>query len=72
MTNENEKEYICLQLSPFYVRCDEDYHCHVYVRGQKELVEVTKELTDEEKNILIEDLIYAISELVKGEGSESE
>lgn len=31
----NEEEYISLQLSPFYVRCDEDYHCHVYVRGQK-------------------------------------
>ena len=60
-----EKEYISLQLSPFYVRCDEDYHCHVYVREQKKLVEVTKELTDEQKNVLIEDLIYAISELVK-------
>lgn len=61
----DEKEYISLQLSPFYVRCDEDYHYHVYVRGQKELVEVTKELIDEQKNVLIEDLIYAISELIK-------
>ena len=62
---KEDKEIICLKYSPYYVRCDEDYHYHVYVRGQKELVEVTKELTDEQKNVLIEDLIYAISELLK-------
>lgn len=59
-----EKEYISLKYSPFLVSCDEDYNCHVYVRGQKE--EVTKELTDEQKNVLIDDLIFAISELLKG------
>ncbi len=61
-----EKEYISLKCSPFLVRCDEDYNSHVYVRNQKGFVEVTKELTDEQKNVLIDDLIFAISELLKG------
>ena len=55
---------ISLQGSRFLVSC-ENYESRVFINNGKEYKEVTKELSEEEKNELIDDLIYAISNLLK-------
>lgn len=55
---------ISLQGSRFLVSC-ENYESKVFIDNGTEYKEVTKELSEEEKNELIDDLIYAISNLLK-------
>lgn len=55
---------ISLKSSRFLVSC-EDYTSKVFITNGKEYKEITNELTEDDKNELIDDLIYAISDLVK-------
>ena len=55
---------ISLKSSRFLVSC-EDYTSKVFITNGKEYKEITNELTEGDKDELIDDLIYAISDLVK-------
>lgn len=58
---------ISLKGSRFLVSC-EDYSSKVFVNNGKEYKEVTNELSEDDKAELIDDLIYAISDLVVSVG----
>lgn len=62
---------ISLKGSMFYVSC-EDYSSKVFVYNGKEFEEVTSNLSEDEKDTLIDDLIYAISDLVKNQKQEKQ
>lgn len=62
---------ISLKGSMFYVSC-EDYSSKVFVYNGKEFEEVTSNLSEDEKDTLIDDLIYAISDLVKNQAQEKQ
>lgn len=55
---------ISLKGSRFLISCD-NYTSKVYTCDNNRYKEVTKELSDEEKDELIDDLIYAISDILK-------
>lgn len=55
---------ILLKSSRFLVSC-EDYTSKVFINNGKEYKDITNELTEDDKDELIDDLIYAISDLVK-------
>lgn len=55
---------ISLKGSRYLVSC-EDYTSKVFMNNGKEYKEVTNELSEDEKDELIDDLIYAISDLLK-------
>jgi hypothetical protein len=57
------KIMISLKASRFLVSC-EDYKSKVFINNGKEYKEVTNELTEEDKDELIDDLIYAINDLM--------
>ena len=54
---------ISLKGSRFLVSCD-DYKSKVFINNGKEYKEVTNELSEDDKNELIDDLIYAITDLI--------
>lgn len=57
---------ITLQASRFIVDYDDiDYKYHVYIRSRDGIEEVTKQITNEEKDELIEDLIYALKRMLE-------
>ena len=57
---------ISLKASPFLVECDNEGEAHIYTRTSRfEYKEITNEMSDKEKNNLISDLVYAVTELVK-------
>lgn len=57
---------ITLQASRFIVDYDDsNYKYHVYTRNCNGIEEITKQLTDESKDELIEDLIYALNCVLK-------
>lgn len=58
---------ISLQASRFLVSC-EDYTTKVFINTGKEYKEVTDTLSDNDKDELISDLIYAVSTSVKNKG----
>lgn len=62
---------ISLKGSMFYVSC-EDYSSKVFVNNGKAFEEVTSNLSEDEKDTLIDDLIYAISDLVKNQAQEKQ
>lgn len=55
---------ISLQGSRFLVSC-ENYESKVFINNEKEYKEVTHDLSEDDKNELIDDLIYAITDLIK-------
>lgn len=55
---------ISLKGSRFLVSC-EDYNSKVFINNGKEYKEVTNELSEDDKDELIDDLIYAVSNLLK-------
>ena len=55
---------ISLQGSRFLVSC-ENYESKVFINNGKEYKEVTHDLSEYDKNELIDDLIYAITDLIK-------
>lgn len=55
---------ISLKGSRFLVSC-EDYNSKVFINNGKEYKEVTNELSEDDKDELIDDLIYAVSDLLK-------
>ncbi|RGM75589.1 hypothetical protein [Agathobacter rectalis] len=55
---------ISLQGSRFLVSC-ENYESKVFINNGKEYKEVTHDLSGDDKNELIDDLIYAITDLIK-------
>lgn len=55
---------ISLKGSRFLVSC-EDYTSKVFINNGKEYKDVTNELSEDDKDELIDDLIYAISDLLK-------
>lgn len=55
---------ISLQGSRFLVSC-ENYELKVFINNGKEYKEVTHDLSEDDKNELIDDLIYAITDLIK-------
>ena len=55
---------ISLSGSRFLVSC-EDYTSKVFINNGKEYKEVTDTLSESDKDELIDDLIYAISDLLK-------
>lgn len=55
---------ISLAGSRFLVSC-EDYTSKVFINNGKEYKEVTDTLSESDKDELIDDLIYAISDLLK-------
>ncbi len=55
---------ISLKGSRFFVSC-EDYNSKVFINNGKEYKEVTNELSEDDKDELIDDLIYAVSDLLK-------
>lgn len=55
---------ISLQSSRFLVSC-ENYESKVFINNGKEYKEVTHDLSEDDKNELIDDLIYAITDLIK-------
>ena len=57
---------IILKASRFTVSQDENYDYKVFVRTKGEFKDVTDSLTQEETTELISDLIYVISDLLKG------
>lgn len=59
-----ENVMISLKGSRFLVSC-EDYESKVFINNGKEYKEVTNELSEDDKAELIDDLIYAISDLLK-------
>lgn len=54
---------VSLSYSEFLVECDDDYKHHVFVRSPKGYEEITN--GNYNKDALINDLIYDVSELVK-------
>lgn len=58
---------ISLQASRFLVSCEDDT-TKVFINTGKEYKEVTNTLSDSDKDELISELIYAVSELVKTKG----
>ena len=54
---------ISLKASKFLVECDEDYNHHIFVRTPHGYDEITN--GDYNKDELINDLVYVVSELVK-------
>ena len=55
---------ISLKSSRFLVSCGY-YTSKVFINNGNEYKEITNELTEDDKDELIDDLIYAISDLVK-------
>ncbi|MFR4368981.1 MAG: hypothetical protein ACLT4F_09390 [Clostridia bacterium] len=55
---------ISLQGSRLLVSC-ENYESKVFINNGKEYKEVTHDLSEDDKNELIDDLIYAITDLIK-------
>lgn len=55
---------ISLKGSRFLVSC-ENYKSKVFINNGREYKEVTNELSEDDKTELIDDLIYAITDLVK-------
>lgn len=55
---------ISLKGSKFLVSC-EDYTSKVFINNGKEYKDITNELSEDDKDELIDDLIYAISDLLK-------
>ena len=60
---------ISLKGSRFLISC-EDYNSKVFINNGKEYEEVTNKLSEDDKTELIDDLIYAISDLVKNASKE--
>ena len=57
---------ITLQASRFIVDYDDfNYKYYVYTRTHDGIEEITKQLTDESKDELIEDLIYALKRVLE-------
>ena len=54
---------ISLSYSEFLVECDDDYKHHVFVRSNQGYDEITNK--DYNKDALINDIVYDVSELVK-------
>lgn len=54
---------ISLKASKFLVSC-ENYESKVYINNGKEYKEITNELSEDDKTELIDDLIYAITDLI--------
>lgn len=59
-----ENIMISLKGSRFLVSC-EDYNSKVFINNGKEYKEVTNELSEDDKDELIDDLIYAVNDLLK-------
>ena len=55
---------ISLKDSRFLVSC-ENYESKLFIKNRKEYKEVTNELSEDDKTELIDDLIYAITDLMK-------
>lgn len=62
---------ISLKDSMFFVSC-EDYSSKVFVYNGKEFEEVTSNLSEDVKDTLIDDLIYALTDLVKNQKQEKQ
>ena len=60
---------ISLKGSRFLISC-EDYNSKVFINNGKEYEEVTNKLSEDDKTELIDDLIYAISDLMKNASKE--
>lgn len=60
---------ISLKGSRFLVSC-ENYEPKVFVNNGKEFQEITSELSEDDKDELIDDLIYAINDLLKSQDIE--
>ncbi len=60
---------ISLTGSRFLISC-EDYHSKVFINNGKEYEEVTNKLSEDDKTELIDDLIYAMSDLMKNASKE--
>lgn len=56
---------ISLKGSRFLVSC-ENYESKVFINNGSKYKEVTSELSEKDKDELIDDLIYAISDLLNG------
>lgn len=64
------KNMITLKASKYCVDC-ENYESKVYIRtSPTDFKEVTNDLTDEDKNELIDDLIYAIHDVLTSKKEE--
>lgn len=64
------KNMITLKASKYCVDC-ENYESKVYVRtSPTDFKEVTNDLTDEDKDELIDDLIYAIHDILTSKKEE--
>ena len=62
--NDKDRDIISLKYSSYCVSCDENYKGHVYKMDYRnELEEITDKLTNAQKNELIKDLIFVVSEL---------
>ena len=57
---------ISLKGSRFLVSC-ENYESKVFINNGKEFQEITSELSEDDKDELIDDLIYAINDLLKSQ-----
>lgn len=57
---------ISLKGSRFLVSC-ENYESKVIINNGKEFQEITSELSEDDKDELIDDLIYAINDLLKSQ-----
>ena len=65
LTESEEKYYDHLKASRFLVSC-ENYESKVFIiNNERKYKEVTNELSEDDKTELIDDLIYAITDLVK-------
>lgn len=62
---------ISLKDSRFLVSC-ENYEAKLFIKNGKEYKEVTNELSEDDKTELIDDLIYAITDLMKNIDKENE
>lgn len=60
---------ISLKGSRFLVSC-ENYESKVFINNGKEFQEITSELSEDDKDELIDDLIYAINDLLKSQDIE--
>lgn len=56
---------ISLKCSRFLVSC-EDYTSKVFINNGRKYKEVTNELSEDDKDGLIDDLIYAVNDILKG------
>ena len=64
MTESEKNIIISLKGSRFLVSC-ENYESNVFINNGREYKEVTNELSEDDKTELIDDLIYAITDLMK-------